>query len=225
MNPLVLASGNPDKAREVCEVLSDVWDTPIAAWAVEVGGVGCFVLQAPGEPYVAPAVTEAPDVAETGATLLDNARIKARAWARALGLRAVADDTGLFVDALGGAPGVRSARYAGDDATYADNVDHLLSELRDVDASSRGAHFATVALAVDPDGRELAAEGAVSGSITREARGDAGFGYDPVFVPDEGDGRTFAEMDAVEKHTISHRGRAFTALARELQRADEGGGR
>ena len=137
----------------------------------------------------------------------------------ATGLAAIADDTGLEVDALGGAPGVYSARYAGDDATYADNVAKLLDDLAAVDAGGgdRRARFRTVALVAFPDGGEIVAEGAVDGHHRRPSpRGTGGFGYDPVFVPDEGDGRTFAEMGPDEKNAISHRGRAFRSLAVEL---------
>jgi XTP/dITP diphosphohydrolase len=156
-------------------------------------------------------------VDETGDTLEDNARLKAEALCAATGLPAIADDTGLEVDALGGAPGVRSARFAGEDATYADNVNLLLDRLRDVPSGRRGARFATVALARWPDGREVAAFGDVVGVITTEARGGEGFGYDPVFAPEEGDGRTFAEMAPTEKHELSHRGRAFRTLADGLR--------
>jgi XTP/dITP diphosphohydrolase len=155
-------------------------------------------------------------VEETGDTLEANARIKAVALSDAYGLPAIADDTGLEVDALGGAPGVRSARYAGDDANPAKNIDRLLQELADVDDAHRGARFATVALARFGDGREIVARGEVEGSITVERCGESGFGYDPVFRPREGDGRTFAEMRPGEKHEMSHRGRAFRALAAAL---------
>ena len=131
----------------------------------------------------------------------------------------IADDTGLEVDALGGAPGVRSARFAGDDATYADNCALLLERLGAVEPPQRTARFATVAIARWPDGREVAALGTVEGSIADVPRGDGGFGYDPVFVPDDGDGRTFAEMTGAEKHAISHRGRAFRTLADGLRLA------
>jgi XTP/dITP diphosphohydrolase len=140
----------------------------------------------------------------------------------ATGIAAVADDTGLEVDALGGRPGVRSARYAGDTATDADNVARLLRELagaKSVTGVGGGvprARFRTVALVVFPDGREVRADGVVEGRIVAEPRGTNGFGYDPVFVPDDGDGRTFAEMREDEKHAISHRGRAFRALAARL---------
>lgn len=213
--PIVLASGNVDKSREICEVLTAVWDVPIAAWAVGADGTQCFVLTEPG-PFEPPTLEAAPDVEETGTTLEANARIKAAGWAATLGMAAIADDTGLFVDALDGAPGVYSARYAGENVTYADNVNKLLRELADVAAPARTARFQTVALATRPDGAEVAAVGAVEGVIIDEPRGVNGFGYDPVFVPVEGDGRTFAEMSAAEKHALSHRGRAFRSLAEQL---------
>jgi XTP/dITP diphosphohydrolase len=188
----VLATANPDKAAEIVAILAGA-------------GVGSV-----------PRPDGVPDVDETGETLLDNARLKAVALVEATGRPAVADDTGLAVDALGGAPGVYSARFAGPDATYADNVAKLLAELSGVDDDRRRARFETVALARFPDGTEVYAVGAVEGRIATEARGVAGFGYDPLFVPDEGDGRTFAEMTPAEKHALSHRGRAFRALAAEL---------
>ena len=188
---LVLASANPDKAREIAAILD-----------------GFELLPRP---------SDLPDVVEDGETLEDNARLKAVALVDATGEAAVADDTGLEVDALGGAPGVFSARYAGEGATYADNVTKLIGALDGV--AGRRARFRTVAVARFPDGREVVASGEVTGTITTEPRGDQGFGYDPVFVPDEGDGRTFAEMPPSEKHALSHRGRAFRALAAAL-RAD-----
>jgi XTP/dITP diphosphohydrolase len=192
---LVVASANPDKVKEIVAVLS-------AAMAVEL----------------VPRPDDVPDVVEDGETLLDNARLKARALAAATGTAAVADDTGLEVDALGGAPGVYTARYAGEDATYADNVAKLLRELAKQGARGvdRRAHFKTVALAAFPDGSEVWAEGVMHGTIAAEARGDNGFGYDPVFEPEGGGGRTFAEMEAAEKDAVSHRGRAFRGLARRL---------
>jgi XTP/dITP diphosphohydrolase len=189
---LVLATANRDKAAEIRAIL--------APFGVEL-------LPRPGD---------LGDVAETGATLEENARLKAEALTRATGLPAVADDTGLLVDALGGAPGVFSSRYAGEHATYADNVAKLLAELAGVDLEARTARFETVALACWPDGREVVGRGVVEGLITTEPRGTAGFGYDPVFVPAEGDGRTFAEMTGEEKHALSHRGRAFRALGGRL---------
>src|ERR1019366_5713026 len=124
--------------------------------------------------------------------------------------------TGLEVDGLGGAPGVRSARFAGEEATYADNVGKLLADLRGTSGADRRARFRTVALAAWPDGREIAVDGQVEGTIAETPRGRGGFGYDSVFVPDEGDGRTFAELvdeSPSAIHRLSHRGRAFTALA------------
>ena len=192
---LVLATANPDKAAEIRAVLVDA-------------GLDVELVSRPAE---------VPEVDETGTTLEENARLKAVALCEATGLPAVADDTGLAVDALDGAPGVYSARYAGEDATYADNVEKLLGALAGVEPAARTARFSTVALAHWPDGREVAAIGEVEGVIAAEARGSDGFGYDPLFVPDEGDGRTFAEMSAAEKHEVSHRGRAFRTLADGLK--------
>jgi XTP/dITP diphosphohydrolase len=219
--PLVLATRNVDKAREIVEVLVDRSGLPIVAYAVEVGGTTiAFLLEHPDRIAAAvaalPVLTAEPDVEETGATLEENARIKASALAAAIGVPAIADDTGLEVDALDGAPGVYAARYAGADATYADNVAKLLRELEGVYPSLRTARFATVAIACWPDGREVAVRGEVEGVIAATAAGESGFGYDPVFVPTEGDGRSFAQMTAGEKHAISHRGRAFAKLADAL---------
>jgi XTP/dITP diphosphohydrolase len=192
---LVLATANPDKAAEVTAILSE---HPGVELVARPAGLG--------------------DVEETGDTLLENARIKARAVSTFAGLPAVADDTGLEVDALGGDPGVRTARFAGEDATYADNVAKLLSELAALDdgGGARRARFRTVALVWFPDGTEMWAEGVVDGVIAGAVRGSSGFGYDPVFVPDGGGGRTFAEMAGPEKHETSHRGRAFRALGDRL---------
>lgn len=200
---LVLASANPDKAAEIAAILSAVPGLELAARPDDVA-----------------------DVEETGETLEENARLKARALCAATGTAAVADDTGLEVEALGGAPGVRSARFAGEHATYAENVGRLLGELDRAGAlapDARRARFRSVAFVAWPDGSELWAEGAVDGTITAEARGSQGFGYDPVFAPDGCGGRTFAEMTAAEKHAVSHRGRAFRALADRL--SAPGGGR
>jgi XTP/dITP diphosphohydrolase len=195
----VLATANAGKAREIADVLR---------------GAGVDDLE------LVPRPDGVPEVEETGITLEDNARLKAVALCEATGLPAVADDTGLEVDALGGAPGVWSARYAGEDATYADNVQKLLRELQGVPTERRTARFSTVALVRWPDGREVAAIGEVEGDIVDEARGGEGFGYDPVFRPTEGDGRTFAEMTPTEKHAVSHRGRAFRTLADGLRVVD-----
>jgi XTP/dITP diphosphohydrolase len=189
----VLATANPDKAEEIRQILAAV----------------------PGLELV-PRPPDVPEVDETGATLLDNARLKARALVAATGLPALADDTGLEVAALDGAPGVHTARFAGPDASDADNVTRLLDALRDVARPDRHARFVTAVVALWPDGREEAAAGSVRGRITEVRRGDGGFGYDPVFAPDGGGGRTFAEMTAGEKHAVSHRARAFHALAARL---------
>jgi XTP/dITP diphosphohydrolase len=132
----------------------------------------------------------------------------------ATGLPALADDTGLEVTALDGAPGVRTARFAGEPPNDANNRAKLLRDL--AGAADRSARFRTVAILVFPDGRELVAEGVCDGVIADAERGDRGFGYDAVFVPREGDGRTFAEMTIADKHALSHRGRAFRALAESL---------
>jgi len=195
---LVLGTANPDKAAEIAAIMTAAGAFEFLARPADLG-----------------------DVEETGETLVDNARLKARAVAEATGRPALADDTGLEVDALGGAPGVWSARYAGEDVAYADNVAKLLTELAAQPGAGgeRRARFRTVALVAWPDGREVRADGTVDGTIATEPRGEGGFGYDPVFVPDEGDGRTFAEMSADEKHAVSHRGRAFRALAEALASA------
>ena len=155
-----------------------------------------------------------PEPVEDGETLLDNARIKARAVVEATGAPAIADDTGLFVDALDGAPGVHTARYAGEDCTYEDNWRKLLRELGS--SADRRAQWRTIALVLWPDGREVWAEGTCDGVIVHEARGAHGFGYDPVFTPDGASGRTFAEMSTEEKSAVSHRGAAFRSLAAKL---------
>ena len=189
---LVLATANPHKATEIAGLLGP---------AVEV----------------VPRPASVGEVDETADTLEGNARLKAQAVAAVAGEPAVADDTGLEVDALGGQPGVWAARYAGPGATYADNVAKLLSELDGVPAERRRARFRTVAVVCWPDGRELVAEGAVEGVIAGAARGTNGFGYDPVFVPDGCGGRTYAEMTLDEKQAISHRGRAFRALTEAMR--------
>ncbi|WP_420638582.1 RdgB/HAM1 family non-canonical purine NTP pyrophosphatase [Candidatus Poriferisocius sp.] len=206
---LVAATANPHKLAEIEVILA-------GAGLAEAGlATRIQLLPRPGD---------LGDIVEDGDTLEANARLKAAAVCRHTGMAAVADDTGLEVAALGGAPGVRSARYAGEHAADAGddaaNRAKLLAELEGV--TDRSARFRTVAMVVFPegsgraDGAELVAEGIVTGTIAREARGHDGFGYDPLFVPDEGDGRTFAEMSLEEKNAISHRGRAFRALAAKL---------
>jgi XTP/dITP diphosphohydrolase len=224
--PLVLATGNTDKARELSELLSDALDAVLVTIAVTVGDrpVG-FIVERP-EQFATTieqlvVLEAAPDVEETGSTLEENARIKARGVGDAIGLLAVADDTGLEIDALDGAPGVRAARYAGENATYADNVAKVLDALRGVTGLRRTARFATVVVARTPDGEELVVRGEVEGLITTEPRGSGGFGYDSVFEPIEGDGRTFAQMSPDEKHALSHRGRALRALVARLHDSEE----
>jgi XTP/dITP diphosphohydrolase len=199
----VLATANSDKAREIEDVLR-----------------GEHVLGV--ELRARPA--DVPDVEEDGETLEDNARLKAIALCEATNLPAIADDTGLEVDALDGAPGVRAARYAGEDADYAANTRKLLDELTGVPLERRTARFSTVAVARWPDGLEVAALGTCEGHIAAAPRGTGGFGYDPVFVPAAGDGRTFAEMTAEEKQEQSHRGEAFRTLARGLRVVTEAEG-
>jgi XTP/dITP diphosphohydrolase len=191
----VLATANPDKAREIAAVL---------------GAAGLVVELEPRGPSI-------PEVEETGTTLEENARLKAVEVCTWTGRPAIADDTGLEVDALDGAPGVYSARFAGPGATDADNVELLLRRLDGVPEPQRRARFSTVAIARWPDGREVAAIGSVEGRIATVARGSGGFGYDPVFVPDGTAGRTFAEMTPAEKDACSHRGRAVRALADGLR--------
>ncbi len=195
--PLVFATRNAGKLVELRQLLGGVSVLSIDEAAAQLGRT-------------------IPDVVEDRDTFEGNAIKKAREVSAATGLPALADDSGLEVDALGGAPGVFSARWAGEDATYADNVAKLLGELAGVPAPARTARFRTVALCRFPDGREVLAEGTCAGTVPAEPAGTAGFGYDPVFVPDEGDGRTFAEMTPEEKHAVSHRGRAFRALAEAL---------
>jgi XTP/dITP diphosphohydrolase len=192
---VVLATANPGKAAEIAAVLG------------------------PGI-ELAPRPHHVPDVVEDADTLVGNARLKASAIVEATGEAALADDTGLEVDVLGGAPGVHSARYAGPDGAPAPNRRKLLDELTRLGAlepHQRSARFRTVLVLRRPDGTEVVAEGAVEGHIATEMRGDGGFGYDSLFVPDDGDGRTFAEMTADEKNAISHRGRALRDLARLLE--------
>lgn len=180
------ASANPHKVAEIEDLMRGVVD-----------------LQ--------PRPHDLPDVDENADTLVDNARLKARAVCDATGLPALADDTGLEVAALDGAPGVRTARFAGEPPNDANNRAKLLRDL--AGAADRSARFRTVAILVFPDGRELVAEGTCDGVIADAERGERGFGYDPVFVPREGDGRTFAEMTIADKHALSHRGRAFRTLS------------
>ncbi len=185
---VVVASKNPDKIKEVEAVLASL-DPPIE------------VLRG----------FDWPDIEETEDTLEGNALLKASAVASATGVTAIADDTGLEVDALGGAPGVHTARYAGADADYDDNLEKLLGELEHVD--DRAARFRTAIALVEPGAEPIVVEGVMEGEIARAPRGDNGFGYDPVFLVGD---RTYAEMSDEEKNHISHRALAIRALADAL---------
>ena len=188
---VVMASANPDKVAEIAALMRGVVE-------------------------ILPRPADLPDVVEDADTLEGNARLKAVAVTEATGLPSVADDTGLEIDHLDGAPGVHTARFAGATATYADNVAKTLAVLRGVPIAERTARFRTVALLRDPDGGELVAHGVIEGWIALSPVGAAGFGYDPVFVPEGSRGATFAQMDPVAKHAVSHRGRAFRELRRQL---------
>jgi XTP/dITP diphosphohydrolase len=195
---LAFATKNEHKVREVLRICRD-W--PVS-WVV-------------GTPVDGFRLAHWPDVEETGQTYLENALLKARAVAAALGVPAVADDSGIEVDALGGGPGPRSARFAGDGASDGSNLALLIERLRDVPPGERTARYRCVAACAWPDGRELWAEGVCEGRLVLDPRGGRGFGYDPAFVP-EGESRTMAELADDEKDAISHRGRAFRALGSRL---------
>jgi len=192
-DPLVLATRNAAKLRELARILGE---------QVPLAGLDAF----PG----------APDVPETGATFEENALLKARAIAQYTGLPAVADDSGLCVDALNGMPGVLSARWAGGHGDDKANLDLVLAQVADVPDPRRGARFVCAAALVD-GAREVVVTGTVAGRLTREPRGSGGFGYDPIFLPDGFD-LTTAEMTPEAKDAISHRGRAFRALAAFITR-------
>ena len=189
---LVCASANPDKVAEIALILGS---------AVEL----------------LPRPTSVPDVVEDADSLTGNARLKARALVEATGRPAIADDTGLFVDAMGGRPGVDTAYYAGPTATYAQNREKMLVELAEVPIGERTARFITVVMVCWPDGRELVVEGVCDGEIATAERGTTGWGFDPLFIPVDNGGRTFAEMGNEAKHAVSHRGRAFRAMVEALQ--------
>jgi XTP/dITP diphosphohydrolase len=180
---LVLATGNAHKREEIAAIL-DGWDVD----------------------------ARDPGVEETGTTFEENALLKARAVAAATGDLAVADDSGIEIDALGGAPGIHSARWTAE----TDWIPRVLRELDGVPDEKRGCRYVCAAAAVWPDGREVVVRGTVEGQVAQAPRGTGGFGYDPLFIPTEADGRTFAEMTDEEKHALSHRGRAFRALAAHL---------
>ncbi len=188
---LLLATANQGKLRELRTILDGL---PVELVGLAEAGLG-----------------EPPEVEETGDTFLENALLKGRAYAAWSGLAAVADDSGLEVDALGGAPGVRSARYAGPGASDQANLDKLLAELTGVPPERRTARFRCAAVLVDPEAGEWHAEAAWEGRLLDAARGSGGFGYDPVFLPD-GWELTSAEVDQATKDAASHRGQAFRAL-------------
>lgn len=188
---VVLASANPDKVAELADLLGGRFD----------------VRSRPAD---------LPETIEDQDSLEGNAIKKASEVAEATREWALADDTGLFVDALGGSPGVHTARFAGPDATYDENVDKLLDSLAGVAEDDRTASFRTVVALIGPDGSGLTAEGSVDGYITASRSGESGFGYDPIFEPAEGDGRTFSQMSREEKHELSHRSRALAALETAL---------
>jgi len=189
--PLLLASANQGKLRELRTILDGL---PVELVGLAEAGLG-----------------QPPEVEETGETFLANALLKARAYAAWSGLAAVADDSGLEVDALGGAPGVRSARYAGQGATDQANLDKLLVALAGVPQERRTARFRCAAVLVDPEVGEWEAEAAWEGRVLDSPRGANGFGYDPVFLPD-GWELTSAQVDQATKDAASHRGKAFRAL-------------
>ena len=185
------ASANPHKVAEIVDLMGGVVD-------------------------LVPRPSDLAEVVEDADTLEGNARLKAIAVCIATELPALADDTGLEVDALDGAPGVITARFAGVGATDAQNRQKMLVELDGKDTTQRTARFRTVALLRFPDGREIVAHGVCEGSVSLHEIGDRGIGYDALFIPLGGDGRTFAQMTIDEKHDLSHRGRAFRALAQML---------
>jgi XTP/dITP diphosphohydrolase len=193
MTRVVLATRNAGKVAELRRIL--------AAYDVELVGLE--------------ALPELGDVAETGATFAENALIKARAVSEQSGLVAIADDSGLTVEALNGMPGILSARWAGTHGDDAANLDLVLSQISDLPDGRRRAAFVCAAAAVAPDGAELVVEERISGTLLRKRRGTGGFGYDPIFLPD-GEAITTAEMTPERKDEISHRGKAFRALAPRL---------
>jgi len=200
---VVIASTNPGKIAEVRQIMASL--PLVLLTSDDVGGW--------------------PEIEETGDTYLANALLKARAVAAVTGKAALADDSGIEVDALDGAPGVRSARFSGEQASDEDNNAKLIESLDGVPSERRGARYRCVAVLVTPDGEEIAGIGSCEGRIGTEARGTGGFGYDPWFLP-EGYSRTMAELTAEEKHAISHRGKALRGLADKLRdlRGERGSG-
>lgn len=198
MRRIVLATRNAHKVAELKAILGDL-----------VGGLDLAIVGVSEFPGVE-------DVVETGVTFAENATLKAVAVAGATGLPALADDSGLAVDVLGGSPGVFSARWAGTHGQDQANLDLLLAQLSDVPDEHRSAAFVCAAALAMPDGRVVVREGRMPGTLSRVPRGSHGFGYDPILVVD-GDSRTAAELSSHDKNAISHRGRAFRALATDLR--------
>jgi XTP/dITP diphosphohydrolase len=184
--PITLATGNAHKVEEVADILGSGWTV----------------------------TARDPDVEETGTTFEENALLKARAVSAATGDVAIADDSGIEIDALDRRPGIHSARWTEE----SDWIPRVLRELDGVATEARSGRYVAAAAAVWPDGYEVVVRGEVEGHVSEQPRGSGGFGYDPIFVPVEGDGRTFAEMGADDKHAMSHRGRAFRALLEHLER-------
>jgi len=199
MTRIVLATRNGHKVREVQTILADLIDE----LDLEIVGMGEF--------------PDVPDVVETGVTFAQNATLKAVAAVKATGLPALADDSGLAVNVLGGAPGVFSARWAGTHGQDRANLELLLGQLYDVPDEQRSAAFVCVAAIALPNGTVVLRQGQMPGMLAREPRGYNGFGYDPILVVD-GDSRTAAELTFEEKNVISHRGKAFRALAADLRK-------
>ena len=190
---IVIATRNDDKYKEIRSILQDE--------ELEILSLKDF--------------PDAPEVEETGTTLDENALLKAKSAAEATGLPAIADDTGLMVDELGGAPGVKSARFAGENATYGENCSLLLSKMDGVQDGKRTARFVCIAALVDANA-SIMAKGEVSGVILTESRGTYGFGYDPIFRPDQSE-ISFGEMTIEEKRLFSHRGKAFNEMLRIIK--------
>ena len=203
---IAIATKNPGKIREIVRICAD--------WPVGWVTAEDVEHDRPGHTAVWR------DVEETADTYLENALAKARAVAAATGLPAIADDSGIEVDALEGGPGHRSARFAGEGASDADNLALLIERVREVPPEARTARYRCVAACAFPDGRGISAEGTCEGTLVLERRGSGGFGYDPVVVPREGGfgGRTMAELTPEEKDRVSHRGKAFRALGELLRR-------
>ena len=192
---LAIATNNAHKLEEIRAILGDSFDQLLS-----LEDLGIDV-----------------EVEETGATLEENALIKARAILSLANIPTLADDTGLMVDALDGAPGVYSARYAGEHGNDEKNNELLLKNLSDIPMDKRTARFVSTVCCCFPDGRHMTVRGECEGKIAFEPAGEGGFGYDPLFLPDEFPGKTMAQLTAEEKDSISHRGKALRLLAKKLE--------